>query len=76
MDVLGRAAELLANDNSLGPQYQDLFDFTLTFETSFFNVLPPALLIFACPLHIAYYTKQPVVATPNKVFWSKIVRQC
>ena len=37
------------SDNGFGPQYCDNFDFTLTFEQSFFQIAPSALLLLTIP---------------------------
>jgi ATP-binding cassette subfamily C (CFTR/MRP) protein 1 len=48
------------SDNAFGPRYCDNFDFTLTFEQSFFQIAPCALLLLALPFRASQLRRQEV----------------
>lgn len=73
MSRLTLALRQLANDESLGPQYLDQFDFTLKFESVLFNIVPAAILIVVCPFYLAKFRGQPVVAPQGALLWFKLV---
>jgi hypothetical protein len=73
MTAFQERAEQLMNDNSLGPQHGSAFDFTLTFEESFFSLAPAAILLLVTPIHVVYYRKLKVTSPEDPLMWGKMV---
>ena len=61
----------LADDGVFGPQYGNLFDFTMVFDNTIFTILPIALSILACPVYVSWYYDRPFVTSKKNLLWVK-----
>lgn len=63
----------LPMDKSFWPLRRTIFDFTLKFEESMFEIFPSSLfLLLGIPTYV-YYSKKPVYLRNGLLLWLKLV---
>ena len=64
------------HDNSFGPPFPGLFDFTLLFEQSMLLLLPACIFIVlaALRIYVLWKRRASLQMTQGPILWAKLVR--
>lgn len=62
-----------AADRAFWPPLGAIYDFTLRFEETVFNLIPSSIVLAYCPVVISKYWKRPAQVHTSSLLWAKLV---